>query len=61
LKSGGDVEVVRAATMMKVGAVAVCPSMPFLLAREDPDVIVIHEPNPMGLLAYYLVRPAAPP
>jgi rhamnosyl/mannosyltransferase len=56
----GEVEVVRVATAARVGAVSLCPAMPSLLAREDADVIVIHEPNPMGLLAYCLVRPAAP-
>jgi rhamnosyl/mannosyltransferase len=54
------VEVVRAGCIARVGAVAVCPSMPALLGAEDADLVVIHEPNPMGLLAYYLVRPAVP-
>lgn len=56
----GDVDVVRLAAIAKIGAVAVCPTMPFRLAREAEaaDLIVIHEPNPMGLLAYFLARPA---
>ena len=54
----GSVEVVRLPVIKKVGAVAVCPSLPFRLAREKADVIVIHEPNPMGLLAYFLARPS---
>lgn len=53
----GKVEVLRVGTALKAGAVSVCPTMPSLLAREKADLIVIHEPNPMGLLAYYLVRP----
>ena len=56
----GKTGVVRVGTAMQAGAVALCPSMPFRLARETADVIVIHEPNPMGLLAYYLARPGAP-
>ncbi len=40
-----------------MGAVALCPMMPVRLAREQADVIVIHEPNPMGLLSYFLARP----
>jgi rhamnosyl/mannosyltransferase len=54
----GEVDVVRLAAIAKIGAVAVCPTMPFRLAREATDLIVIHEPNPMGLLAYFLARPA---
>ena len=40
-----------------VGAVAVCPGLPFQLAREAADLVVIHEPNPMALVAYFLARP----
>jgi lipopolysaccharide/colanic/teichoic acid biosynthesis glycosyltransferase/glycosyltransferase involved in cell wall biosynthesis len=54
----GRVEVVRVPTLVKIGAVAICPTLPFRLAREKADLIVIHEPNPMGLLAYFLARPA---
>jgi len=54
----GAVEVVRLRSVAKVGAVAVLPSLFWELGRARADVIVIHEPNPMALLAYYLVRPA---
>src|SRR5436190_10545753 len=56
----GDVDVVRVPAIAKIGAVAVCPTMPFRLSREAEaaDLIVIHEPNPMALLAYFLARPA---
>ena len=53
------VPVTRAGTWVSAGSVAVCPSLPLLVGREDPDVIVIHEPNPLGLLAYALARPSA--
>jgi rhamnosyl/mannosyltransferase len=53
------VPVTRAANFGTVGSVAVCPSFPSLLARERADVVVIHEPNPVGLLAYMLARPPA--
>jgi glycosyltransferase involved in cell wall biosynthesis len=52
------VPVVRVAAAAKVGAVAVCPTLPFWLARSPADIVVIHEPNPMALVAYFLVRPA---
>ena len=54
----GSVEVVRAATLTRIGAVAVCPTLPLELGREDADIIVLHEPNPMALVAYFLVRPS---
>lgn len=54
----GSVEVVRLPVLIKVGAVAVCPALPFRLAREQADLIVLHEPNPMALVAYFLARPA---
>jgi rhamnosyl/mannosyltransferase len=54
----GSVEVLRVAALTRIGAVAVCPRMPFDLAREEADVIVLHEPNPMALVAYFLARPS---
>lgn len=51
------VRVIRVAAVAKIGAVAVCPTLPFWLARQSADIIVIHEPNPMALVAYFLVRP----
>jgi glycosyltransferase involved in cell wall biosynthesis len=55
----GDVEVVRLPSVTRVGAVSVCPGFPAQLAREDADIIVLHEPNPMALVAYFLARPEA--
>jgi rhamnosyl/mannosyltransferase len=52
------VHVTRVANLGSIGSVAVCPSFPLWLSRERADVIVIHEPNPLGLLAYALARPA---
>ena len=53
----GSIEVTRVAALARIGAVAVCPRMPFDLAREEADIIVLHEPNPMALVAYFLARP----
>lgn len=52
------VAVTRVANVGFAGSVAVCPSLPLWLSRERADVIVIHEPNPIGLVAYALARPA---
>ena len=54
----GSVEVVRLPAVAKMGAVAVLPTLPFKLRTVQTDLIVIHEPNPMALLAYFLARPA---
>jgi len=54
----GGVDIVRLPTLMKVGAVAVVPALPLQLAREQSDLIVLHEPNPMALVAYFIARPA---
>ena len=52
-------EVVRLPAIARIGAVAICPTMPIYLAREQADLIMLHEPNPMALLAYFLARPSA--
>jgi len=53
----GSADVVRVGALAKIGSVAVCPGMPVRLTREQADLFVIHEPNPMGLLSYFLARP----
>ena len=54
------VPVTRVRSFGTVGAVSLAPTLPWWLARATADVIVLHEPNPMALLAYALVRPVAP-
>ena len=51
------VAVTRVAALTRVGAVAVCPTFPFWLRRLSADVVVIHEPNPVALVAHFLSRP----
>ena len=46
----GSIDVIRVAALARVGAVAICPRLPFVLAHEEADIIVLHEPNPMALL-----------
>ena len=53
------VEVHRVAAIARIGAVALCPTMPAALAREQADLIVLHEPNPMALVSYFVARPHA--
>ena len=36
------------------------PTLPLWLARAEADLLVLHEPNPMALLAYFVARPRAP-
>jgi rhamnosyl/mannosyltransferase len=54
-----DVPVRRVGSVATVGAVSVAPSLPMWLSRAEADVIVLHEPNPMALLAYAIARPKA--
>jgi lipopolysaccharide/colanic/teichoic acid biosynthesis glycosyltransferase/glycosyltransferase involved in cell wall biosynthesis len=54
------VPVTRVRSFGTVGAVSLTPTLPWWLARARADVIVLHEPNPMALLAYALVRPRTP-
>jgi rhamnosyl/mannosyltransferase len=58
-ESVGGVTVTRVGTVGSAGSVAICAALPVWLARERADVVVIHEPNPMGLVAYALARPQA--
>jgi rhamnosyl/mannosyltransferase len=51
------VPVTRAASMVRVGSVWFAPALISLLARVETDILVLHEPNPMALLAYCLTRP----
>jgi rhamnosyl/mannosyltransferase len=54
------VPVTRAGSLVTIGAVAVAPSLIRHLAQADADLIVLHEPNPMALVAYFLARSRAP-
>lgn len=51
------VPVTRAASVKKIGAVALCPSFPYWMRRLAADVMVIHEPNPLAIVAHALVSP----
>src|SRR5436190_6957238 len=53
------VPVTRVGALTKVGAVAICPTFPFWMRRLKCDVMVVHEPNPVALVAHALVRPSA--
>jgi lipopolysaccharide/colanic/teichoic acid biosynthesis glycosyltransferase len=51
------VPVTRAASAFRVGSVWLAPALIPLLKRIETDILVLHEPNPMALLAYALTRP----
>jgi rhamnosyl/mannosyltransferase len=53
------VPVTRVGSLMRIGAVALAPTLPIWLARAEADLIVLHEPNPMALVAYFFARPRA--
>ncbi|HEY6508919.1 MAG TPA: glycosyltransferase, partial [Vicinamibacterales bacterium] len=56
----GRIPVTRVASLATIGAVSVTPTLPVWLRRATADVVVLHEPNPMALVACALARPSAP-
>ena len=56
----GGVHVTRAGTLGSAGSVHIAPSFTAHLRRETPDLIVLHEPNPWGLLSLSLAARRAP-
>jgi glycosyltransferase involved in cell wall biosynthesis len=50
----------RVGSVAKVGSVSLAPTLPLWLARSTADVLVLHEPNPIALVAYFLARPRIP-
>lgn len=59
-ETSNGVPVTRVSAWKRVGAVAICPTFPYWMRRLPSDVMVIHEPNPVALLAHALVRPRVP-
>ena len=55
-----SVPVTRVRSPLTLGAVAVAPTLPLWLARAEADLVVLHEPNPMALVAYFVARPKVP-
>jgi rhamnosyl/mannosyltransferase len=53
------VPVTRAASLCRIGSVGICPSFPVWMRRLEADVMVIHEPNPLALVAHTIARPSA--
>ena len=54
------VPVLRVGSVATIGAVSLAPALPSWLSRAQADVIVLHEPNPMALVAYAIARPRIP-
>jgi lipopolysaccharide/colanic/teichoic acid biosynthesis glycosyltransferase/glycosyltransferase involved in cell wall biosynthesis len=54
------VDVTRVGRVAVVGAVSITPSLSLWVRRATADVVVLHEPNPMALVAYAIARPAVP-
>ena len=51
------VPVTRAGLLVRVGSVSVSAALIPLLRADDGELLVLHEPNPMALLAYAIARP----
>ncbi len=53
------VPITRSAVWKRVGSVAVSPAFPWWMRRLQHDVMVVHEPNPVGIVAHALARPSS--
>ena len=51
------VKVVRVARLAEIKQTSICPSMPLWLNKVSADIIHVHTPNPMAVLAYMLGTP----
>jgi rhamnosyl/mannosyltransferase len=54
------IAVTRVASIAAIGSVGVCPTFPLELARARRDVTVIHEPNPLALVADWISAQKGP-
>ena len=54
------VPVTRAGSILQVGSVWFSAALIALLKRDAGDLLVLHEPNPMALVAYAVARPRQP-
>ncbi len=52
------VPVTRVASFGVVRSVSISPTFPFWLRHYRSDVVVIHEPNTLGLFCHFLTRPS---
>jgi glycosyltransferase involved in cell wall biosynthesis len=50
------VDVTRVGTLGRSASTEICPALPFELSRRKYDVLHLHTPNPMGMLAYLAAR-----
>lgn len=51
-----DIDVTRAAVLARALSTDLCPALIQELSRRTYDVLHLHTPNPMGMLAYVLAR-----
>jgi glycosyltransferase involved in cell wall biosynthesis len=53
------VDLTRVGTLGRSASTEICPALPFELSRRTYDVLHLHTPNPMGMLAYLTARKPA--
>jgi glycosyltransferase involved in cell wall biosynthesis len=51
------VRVTRVHTTALISSIPFCPTFPYWMRKRRADIVCLHEPNPMALLSYMLVRP----
>ena len=53
------VRVVRVASVGRAASMEICPTLPWVLSQKVYDLLHLHTPNPMGMMAYLLSRKPA--
>jgi rhamnosyl/mannosyltransferase len=54
------VPVTRAGTLARIGSVGLSATLPLELRRAEADITVVHEPNPIALVADFVTRRQGP-
>jgi glycosyltransferase involved in cell wall biosynthesis len=54
------VPVTRAGSLAMIGSVGLSPALPLELRRADPDLTVVHEPNPIALVSDFVTARRGP-
>jgi rhamnosyl/mannosyltransferase len=60
VEAWNGVPVTRVARLGSIGSVGICPTFPFHWRRQPCDIAVLHEPNPLALVADFLSGQSGP-
>jgi glycosyltransferase involved in cell wall biosynthesis len=55
----GQLPLTRVGTLGRAASTEICPALPLELSRRRYDVLHLHTPNPMAMMAYWIARKPA--